>query len=68
MAKTGNSLDKDFQDYLERYSRNYNEGKSIPIEEAKEHAIVKLYANYLKEKENIIYEETEHEITQDNGI
>lgn len=39
---------KDFKDYVDRYSKKYVEGRSIPVEEALEHAMVRNYAEYLE--------------------
>lgn len=49
MAETQNlreiyETDADFRGYVDRYCKNYNEGKSISVEEALEHEIVRLYA------------------------
>lgn len=42
---------KDFRDYVDRYSRKYVDGKSIPVEKALEHEIVKRVAEQHREQE-----------------
>ncbi len=36
--------DSDFRGYVDRYCKNYSEGKSITVEEALTHAMVRVYA------------------------
>lgn len=47
---------KDFRDYVDRYSRKYMEGRSIPVEEALEHAVVRQVAEQYREEEKILAE------------
>lgn len=47
---------KDFRDYVDRYSRKYMEGRSIPVEEALENEIVKRVAEQYREEEKILAE------------
>ena len=42
---------KDFRDYVDKYCRNYNEGRSITVEEALEHKLVKEYGEMCRERE-----------------
>ena len=42
---------KDFRDYVDRYCKNYVEGRSITVEEALEHEQVRLVAVYYREVE-----------------
>ena len=44
----------DFKKYVERYAKKYNEGKSISVDEALEHEIVKQVAAQYREKEEAI--------------
>lgn len=37
----------EFKEYVDKYSRNYNEGKSIPVDIALTHRIVRDYAEWL---------------------
>ncbi len=39
----------DFHKYVDRYCRNYNRGRSIPLEEALRHAEVRNVAAYYRE-------------------
>ena len=41
----------DFKRYVDNYAKNYNEGKSISVDEALEHEIVKSVAAQYREKE-----------------
>ena len=41
----------DFKRYVDNYAKNYNEGKSISVDEALEHEIVKNVAAQYSEKE-----------------
>lgn len=41
------SIGKDFSDYVDRYTKNYNEGRSITLEEALKHQQVMEYAVWL---------------------
>lgn len=41
----------DFREYVDRYCKNYNEGRSISTEEALTHEIVKRYAEYLRTRD-----------------
>ena len=41
----------DFKRYVNRYTKKYNEGKSISVNEALEHEIVKQVAEQYREKE-----------------
>ena len=43
-------LNKDFRDYVNRYCNPYNEGRSITVEEALEHELVRLYAEECTEE------------------
>ena len=43
---------KDFHDYVDRYCAKYVEGKSIAVQEALTHKMVKQYAEYVKERGN----------------
>lgn len=45
------NTNSDFRGYVDRYSKKYVEGRSIPVEEALEHAKVKEVADYYREKE-----------------
>lgn len=47
---------KDFREYVDRYSRKYMEGRSIPVEEALEHEVVKRVAEQYREEEKILAE------------
>lgn len=38
----------DFRRYVDRYCNPYSEGKTITVEEALEHALVRSYAEYLE--------------------
>lgn len=40
--------DKSFKEYVDAYAEHYTEGKSIPVEEALKHQIVKDYADWLR--------------------
>ena len=42
---------KDFKTYVDKYCKNYIEGRSITVEEALEHKIVKEYGELCREKE-----------------
>ena len=44
----------DFKRYVNLYSKKYNEGKSISVNEALEHALVKQVAEHYREKEETI--------------
>ena len=46
------NTNKDFRDYVDRYSRKYMEGKSIPVEDALEHAVVRQVAEQYREQED----------------
>ena len=46
----------DFKQYVDRYAKKYNEGKSISVDEALEHEIVKSVAEQYREKEETIVE------------
>ena len=41
----------DFKRYVDSYTKKYNEGKSISVDEALEHEIVKRVAAQYREKE-----------------
>ena len=41
----------DFKRYVDSYTKKYNEGKSISVDEALEHEIVKSVAAQYREKE-----------------
>ena len=41
----------DFKRYVDNYAKKYNEGKSISVDEALEHEIVKSVAEQYREKE-----------------
>ena len=41
----------DFKRYVDSYTKKYNEGKSISVDEALEHEIVKSVAEQYREKE-----------------
>lgn len=41
---------KDFKDYVDRYCKNHNEGRSITLEEALTHKVVQDYAEWLQRK------------------
>ena len=41
----------DFRNYVDSYAKKYNEGKSISVDEALEHEIVKSVAAQYMEKE-----------------
>ena len=41
----------DFKRYVDNYAKKYNEGKSISVDEALEHEIVKSVAAQYREKE-----------------
>ena len=45
------NTNSDFRGYVDRYSKKYVEGRSIPVEEALQHAQVKDVAAYYREKE-----------------
>ena len=47
---------EDFKRYVDRYTKKYNEGKSISVDEALEHEIVKSVAERYREKEETIVE------------
>ena len=42
---------KKFKAYVDHYCRHYNEGRSITVEEALEHKIVKEYGEECRERE-----------------
>ena len=42
---------EDFRKYVNRYAKKHNEGKSISVDEAMEHEIVKSVAAQYREKE-----------------
>ena len=42
---------KDFRDYVDRYCKNYVEGRSITVEEALEHEQIRLVAEQYREVE-----------------
>lgn len=42
---------KDFKLYVNLYAKKYNEGKSISVNEALEHELVKQVAEHYREKE-----------------
>ena len=42
---------EDFKRYVDRYAKKHNEGKSISVDEALEHEIVKSVAAQYREKE-----------------
>ena len=44
----------DFKKYVNRYAKKYNEGKSISVNEALEHELVKQVAERYREKEESI--------------
>ena len=46
----------DFKRYVDCYTKKYNEGKSISVNEALEHEIVKSVAAQYREKEEAIVE------------
>ena len=41
----------DFRGYVDRYCKNYVEGRSITVEEALKHEMVRLVAEYYREQE-----------------
>lgn len=45
---------KDFKQYVNRYAKKYNEGKSISVNEALDHELVKQVAEQYREKEEAI--------------
>ena len=45
---------EDFRKYVNSYAKKYNEGKSISVDEALEHEIVKSVAEQYREKEEAI--------------
>lgn len=45
---------KDFKLYVNLYAKKYNEGKSISVNEALEHELVKQVAEQYREKEEAI--------------
>ena len=45
------NTNKDFRDYVDRYSRKYMEGRSITVDEALEHAVVRQVAEQYREME-----------------
>ena len=45
---------EDFRKYVNSYAKKYNEGKSISVDEALEHEIVKSVAAQYREKEETI--------------
>ena len=45
---------EDFRKYVNSYANKYNEGKSISVDEALEHEIVKSVAAQYREKEEAI--------------
>ena len=45
---------KDFKQYVNIYANKYNEGKSISVNEALEHELVKQVAERYREKEESI--------------
>lgn len=47
---------KDFRDYVDRYSRKYMEGRSITVKEALKHEVVKRVAEQYREEEKILAE------------
>ena len=42
---------KDFRDYVDRYCKKYMEGRSITVEEALEHEVVRQVAEQYREME-----------------
>lgn len=42
---------KDFKTYVDKYCKNYIEGRSITVEEALQHVIVKEYGEMCREEE-----------------
>ena len=42
---------EDFRNYVDSYAKNHNEGKSISVNEALEHELVKQVAEQYREKE-----------------
>ena len=44
----------DFERYVDRYAKKHNEGKSISVDEALEHEVVKHVAAQYREKEEAI--------------
>ena len=44
------STSKDFRDYVDKHCRNYNEGRSITVEEALEHKLVQEYGKMCQEE------------------
>lgn len=51
---------KDFHAYVDKHCRNYNEGRSITVEEALKHKLVQEYGKVCQEKE-----ESQNEIKRD---
>lgn len=45
------NTNKDFRDYVDRYCKNYVEGRSITVEEALEHAVVRQVVEQYREQE-----------------
>ena len=47
---------KEFKDYVDKYSANYHEGKSIPVEEALKHKLIVSVAElyYSGDNKNIV--------------
>jgi len=41
---------KDFKEYVDRYSNHHNEGRSIPVAEALQHEVVRCYAEFILSK------------------
>ena len=48
---------KDFKGYVDRYSKKYVEGKSIPVEEALKHEQVRLVAEQYRGEEREVHEQ-----------
>ena len=42
--------DKDFKEYVDRFAKHYNEGRSITVLEALQMKIVNDYAKYIQER------------------
>lgn len=42
---------KDFKRYVDRHCQHYNDGKSISLEEALEHKLVREYGEMCRERE-----------------
>lgn len=48
---------KDFKRYVDRHCQHYNEGRSISLEEALEHKLVREYGEMCRERENDLEQE-----------